>query len=193
MSTPVVAIVYHSGYGHTKAQAEAVLAGIGEVAGIEGKLISVDDVDAHWDALDAADAIVFGAPIYMGNVSAAFWGFAEKSSKRWMEMKWKDKLAAGFVNSGSQNGDKLQGLHAMFNLSQQHGMVWVGLGLHPGNNNSNGSVNDLNRLGGFGGAFAQSNIDQGPDVAPPEADRRTAAHLGRRVAETTLRWVRGKA
>lgn len=193
MSTPVVAIVYHSGYGHTKAQAEAVLAGIGEVAGIEGKLISVDDVDAHWDALDAADAIIFGAPIYMGNVSAGFWGFAEKSSKRWMELKWKDKLAAGFVNSGSQNGDKLQGLHAMFNLSQQHGMVWVGLGLHPGNNNSNGSVNDLNRLGGFGGAFAQSNIDQGPDVAPSDADRRTAAHLGRRVAETTLRWVRGKA
>lgn len=193
MSMPVVAIVYHSGYGHTKAQAEAVLAGVGEVGGIEGKLISVDDVDAHWDALDAAEAIIFGAPIYMGNVSAAFWGFAEKSSKRWMELKWKDKLAAGFVNSGSQNGDKLQGLHALFNLSQQHGMVWIGLGLHPGNNNSNGSVNDLNRLGGFGGAFAQSNIDQGPDVAPSDSDRRTAAHLGRRVAETTLRWVRGKA
>ncbi len=50
-------------------------------------------------------------------------------------------------------------------------MVWVGLGLHPGNNNSNGSVNDLNRLGGFGGAFAQSNIDQGPDVAPSDSDR----------------------
>ncbi len=64
------------------------------MAGIEGKLISVDDVDAHWDALDARDAIIFGAPIYMGNVSAAFWGFAEKSSKRWMELKWKDKLAA---------------------------------------------------------------------------------------------------
>ena len=188
-----VAIVYHSGYGHTKVVAESVLSGVSEVAAVEGKLISVDEVDAHWDALDAADAIIFGAPIYMGNVSAGFATFAEKSSKRWMELKWKDKLAAGFVNSGSQNGDKLQGLHAMFNLSQQHGMVWVGLGLHPGNNNSNGSVNDLNRLGGFGGAFAQSNVDQGPDVVPPDADRRTAAHLGRRVAETTLRWVRGKA
>lgn len=191
MSKPVVAIVYHSGYGHTKVVAEAVLAGIKEVDAVEGVLISVDEVDEKWEVLDGAAAIIFGAPIYMGSVSAGFWAFAEKSSKRWMELKWKDKLAAGFVNSGSQNGDKLQGLHALFNLSQQHGMVWVGLGLHPGNNNTNGSVNDLNRLGGFGGAFTQSNIDQGPDVAPPDADRRTAAHLGHRVAEAAVRWVKG--
>lgn len=191
MSKPVVAIVYHSGYGHTKVVAESVLAGIQEVDAVDGVLISVDEVDSQWEVLDGAAAIIFGAPIYMGSVSAGFWAFAEKSSKRWFELKWKDKLAAGFVNSGSQNGDKLQGLHALFNLSQQHGMVWVGLGLHPGNNNSKGSVEDLNRLGGFGGAFAQSNVDEGPDVVPPAADRRTAAHLGRRVAEATVRWTKG--
>ncbi|TCT03554.1 flavodoxin family protein [Aquabacter spiritensis] len=193
MTKPVIAIVYHSGYGHTKVQAEAVLSGVAEIPEVEGTLISVDEADAAWEVLDGAAAIIFGAPIYMGSISAGFWGFAEKTSKRWMELKWKDKIASGFVNSGSQNGDKLQGLHALYNLSQQHGMVWVGLGLHPGNNNSAGSVNDLNRLGGFGGAFAQSNIDQGPDMGPPEADRRTAAYLGRRVAEATLRWERGKA
>ncbi|MFG1344552.1 flavodoxin family protein [Xanthobacter autotrophicus DSM 431] len=191
MSKPVVAIVYHSGYGHTKVVAEAVLAGIKESDAVEGALISVDEVDANWEVLDGAAAIIFGAPIYMGNLSAGFQGFAEKSSKRWMELKWKDKLAAGFVNSGSQNGDKLQGLHAMFNLSQQHGMLWVGLGLHPGNNNSKGSVDDLNRLGGFGGAFAQSNVDEGPDMVPPAADRKTAQHLGRRVADAAVRWTKG--
>ena len=67
----------------------------------------------------------------------------------------------------------------------------MGLGLHPGNNNSKGSLEDLNRLGGFAGAYAQSNIDEGPDVVPPATDRRTAAHLGRRVAEATVRWTRG--
>ena len=191
MSKPVVAIVYHSGYGHTKAQAEAVLAGVKDVEAVDGVLISVDDVDANWEVLDGAAAIIFGSPIYMGNVSAAFQGFAEKSSKRWMSLAWKDKLAAGFVNSGSQNGDKLQGLQALITLSQQHGMIWVGLGLHPGNNSSTASVNDLNRLGGFGGAFAQSNVDQGADVMPPEADRKTAAHLGKRVAEAAVRWTKG--
>ncbi|MFG1393909.1 flavodoxin family protein [Xanthobacter agilis] len=191
MSKPVVAIVYHSGYGHTKVQAEAVLAGIKEVDAVEGVLISVDEVDSKWEVLDGAAAIIFGSPIYMGNVSAGFQGFAEKSSKRWMSLAWKDKLAAGFVNSGSQSGDKLQGLNTLITLSQQHGMIWVGLGLHPGNNASTASVNDLNRLGGFGGAFAQSNVDQGADVVPPEADRKTAAHLGKRVAEAAVRWTKG--
>ena len=31
--------------------------------------------------------------------------------------------------------------------------------------------------------MAQSNADQGPELVPPAADRRTAEHLGRRVAE----------
>ncbi|MGQ3674210.1 flavodoxin family protein [Xanthobacter sp. TB0139] len=191
MSEPVVAIVYHSGYGHTKVQAEAVLSGIHEVSAIEGLLIQVEHVDEHWDELDNAAAIIFGSPVYMGNVSAAFQAFAEKSSKRWFESKWKDKLAAGFVNSGSQNGDKSQAINALFTLAQQHGMIWVGLGHLPGNNSSTGSINDINRLGGFSGAFAQSNVDQGSEVVPPEADRRTAALLGKRVAEAALRWTRG--
>lgn len=191
MSKPVVAIVYHSGYGHTKVQAEAVLAGVQSVEAVDGVLISVDEVDSKWEVLDGAAAIIFGAPIYMGNISAGFQAFSEKSSKRWMSLAWKDKLAAGFVNSGSQSGDKLQGLNALIGLSQQHGMIWVGLGLHPGNNSSTASITDLNRLGGFGGAFAQSNVDQGADVVPPEADRKTAAYLGKRVAEAALRWTRG--
>lgn len=192
MSKPVVAIVYHSGYGHTKVQAEAVLAGIKEVDAVEGVLLSVDELDdAKWELLDGATAMIFGSPIYMGNVTAAFQGFAEKSSKRWFELKWKDKLAAGFVNSGSQNGDKAQGMNALITLSQQHGMIWVGLGLHPGNNSSTASVGDINRLGGFAGAYAQSNVDQGSDVVPPEADRKTATHLGKRVAEAAVRWTKG--
>lgn len=192
MTKPTIAIVYHSGYGHTKKLAEAVLEGVQESTKATGILISVDEVDSHWEDLDQATAIIFGAPTYMGSVSAGFWTFAEKTSKRWMEMKWKDKLAAAFINSGALNGDKLQSLYSMFNLSQQHGMIWVGLGLMPGNNHSKGSMEDLNRLGAFGGAFAQSNADEGPDKAPPKSDRLTAKCLGQRVAEISVRWVAGK-
>jgi NAD(P)H dehydrogenase (quinone) len=70
--------------------------------------------------------------------------------------------------------------------------VWVGLGLLPGNNSSKGSTDDLNRLGSFLGAMAQSNADQGPEQGPTAADLRAAEHLGRRVAETALRWQRGR-
>jgi hypothetical protein len=40
--------------------------------------------------------------------------------------------------------------------------------------------------------MAQSNADQGPEQGPTAADLRTAEHLGRRVAETALRWQRGR-
>lgn len=183
-----IAIVYHSGYGHTARQAEAVLAGARSVAGVEATLISVTDMDAHWDTLSAADAMIFGSPTYMGSASADFKKFMEASSKLWMEQKWLNKLAAGFTNSASLNGDKLNVLMQMSVFAAQHGMHWLSLGLLPGNNHSQGSPEDLNRLGSYLGAMAQSNADQGPDVAPSASDLRTAEHLGKRVAEAALRW-----
>lgn len=185
-----IAIVYHSGYGHTARQAEAVARGARAVPDVVAELVKAEDVEGRWSDLDKADAIVFGAPTYMGGVSAPFKAFMDASSKVWATQNWKDKLAAGFTNSGSQSGDKLNSLIQLMVFANQHGMLWVSLGLMPGNNNSKGSVNDLNRLGSYSGAMSQSNIDQGAD-GMLESDLKTAAHLGRRVAETTLRYNRG--
>jgi len=183
-----VAVVYHSGYGHTARQAQAVHEGASAVPGVEATLLSVDQMDdAFWQHLAAADAIILGAPTYMGSVSAKFKEFIDASSKPWFSQAWKDKLAAGFTNSASQSGDKLNSLVQLMVLANQHGMIWVSLGLPPGNNSSKGSSDDLNRIGSYSGAMAQSNADQGAD-AMLESDLRTAAHLGRRVAETALRF-----
>ncbi|MEV5611719.1 flavodoxin family protein [Streptomyces sp. NPDC052225] len=180
---PVVAIAYHSGYGHTAVLAEAVRAGAVQ-AGAEAHLIKVDEItEEEWARLDAADAIVFGSPTYMGTASGAFHVFAEATSKRWFGLDWQDKLAAGFTNSGSKSGDKLHTLQFFQILAAQHGMTWVNLGLHPGWNTSEASEDDLNRLGFFAGAAAQTNNDQGPE-AVHKADVATAEHLGRRVTET---------
>ena len=46
-----VAIVYHSGYGHTKAVAEAVQRGAASVAGTTVHFISVAEADTNWDTL----------------------------------------------------------------------------------------------------------------------------------------------
>ncbi|MHB0986643.1 MAG: hypothetical protein ACYC05_13770, partial [Sulfuricella sp.] len=105
---------------------------------------------------------------------------------------WKDKIAAGFTNSGSRSGDKLATLIQIALFAAQHGMHWVNLALPPANNSTTGSEEDLNRLGFWLGADAQSNTDQGPDVAPPVADLATARHLGRRVAEAALQFARGR-
>lgn len=192
MTTPVVSVAYHSGYGHTTVLAEAVRAGATE-AGAEVHLIKVDEItEEQWTVLDRSDVIVFGSPTYMGTASGAFHVFAEASSKRWFGQDWKDKLAAGFTNSGSKSGDKLHTLQFFQTLAAQHGMHWVNLGLHPGWNNTAGSENDLNRLGFFSGAASQTNIDEGPDGVH-KADVATAEHLGRRVAETARVFLRGLA
>jgi multimeric flavodoxin WrbA len=158
------------------------------VAGVEATLIPVDDHERHWSTLDDADAIVFGTPTYMAGPSAPFKAFLDATSDRWGEQRWKDKLAAGFTNSAGMNGDKLATLQALALFAMQHGMVWVGLGLPPGNHTSSGSPEDLNRWAGFLGAMAQSNADQPADIVPPVADQRTAEHLGARVALAALRW-----
>jgi len=184
---PKIAIVYHSGYGHTAVLAESVKEGAYRVPGTFVELVKVEDIASKWDLLNEADAIIFGAPTYMASASAPFKTFMDASSSLWMKQAWKDKLAAGFTNSSSQSGDKLSTLIEMMLFAMQHGMIWIGLGLLPGNNSSGGSTDDLNRLGSYAGSMAQSNNDQAPDMAPPLSDRKTAAALGERVAKIASR------
>jgi NAD(P)H dehydrogenase (quinone) len=186
-----VAIIFHSGFGHTRVQAEAVHRGAASVEEVDAHLISVDDIDRHWSTLDEADALIFGTPTYMAGPSAPFKAFLDATSPRWADQAWKDKLAAAFTNSAGLNGDKLATLQQLNLFAMQHGMVWVGLGLLPGDNTATGSPEDLNRLAGFVGAMAQSNADASAAEAPGPSDQRTAEHLGRRVARATLRWQAG--
>ena len=157
--TTKICIVYHSGFGHTAKQAAAVADGARGVSDTDVSEVSVEDVSEEtgpaWEKLDAADAIVFGCPTYMGCPSAGLKQFMEATSGRWMSQQWADKLAAGFTNSGSQNGDKQNTLVDIATFAAQHGMVWINLNLLPGNNHSAGSVEDLNRLGSSLGAMAQ--------------------------------------
>lgn len=179
----LVSIVFDSGFGHTARLAEAVAEGARRRAGTDAVLVSVREGNVPWDVLERSDAIVFGSPTYNGMFSAKLKQFFEDATKPvWNELKWRDKLAAGFTNSGAHSGDKLNALVSMALIAAQHGMIWVGLDLKPGNSASTGSGEDLNRLGSWLGAMAQANVDEGPDVAPPRSDLLTAAYLGERVA-----------
>jgi len=183
---PNVTIVYHSGYGHTQRMAQSVAEGSGGqllAIGADGELSP-----GGWDRLQAADAIVFGAPTYMGGVSWQFKKFADASSRPWFAQAWKDKLFAGFTNSAAMNGDKFSSLSYMMTLAMQHGGIWVGLGVLPSNSKSAGR-NDPNFLGSYSGAIAQSPSDASvADMLP--GDLETARLLGKRVAEVVTRMVR---
>ncbi|TCO34459.1 multimeric flavodoxin WrbA [Kribbella steppae] len=193
-NTPArIAIAFHSGYGHTARQAEAVAAGAASVPGAVADLVPLDELTEDvWSRLAAADAIVFGAPTYMGSPSWVFKKFAEESVRAWADnLAWRDKIAAGFTNSKAMSGDKLNSLVDLAVFAAQHGMIWVGLDIYPGWAESTASIEDLNRLGSWLGAMAQSDADLSAEKAPPATDLRTAEALGVRVATVTLRQLRG--
>ncbi|WP_409316923.1 flavodoxin family protein [Pseudomonas sp. KCJK9016] len=185
-----VVVVYHSGYGHTRVIARAVAQGVERHLGSRCLLLAVEEVDAHWEDLHRADAIIFGSPTYMGSVSAAFKQFMEATASFYLAQPWRDKLAAGFTNSGSLCGDKLNTLVQMAVFAAQHSMIWVGLDLLPARFGDGGIDGQLNRLGSSLGAMSQSSVEQPPGLAPPLEDQLTASHLGERVARLAQRMVR---
>jgi NAD(P)H dehydrogenase (quinone) len=184
-----IAIIHHSGYGHTRRMAEAIREGAAGVAGAEATLLAIDAEgtlpEAGWEALAAADAIIFGSPTYMGGPSWQFKRFADASSKVWAAGGWSDKLAAGFTNSASANGDKHGVIQYLVTLAMQHGMLWVGTGMKPASTLA-ATRNDLNWLGGFTGALAASPADAGPEAMVP-GDLETATRFGARVAGQAVR------
>ena len=185
-----VAIIYYSGYGHTVKLAEAIQAGAASAAGTTATLYRIDangDLpEDAWAAIGQADAVIYGSPTYMGGPAWQFKKFADASSKPWFTQAWKDKVAAGFTNSASVNGDKFATIEYFWTLSQQHGQVWVGTGLPPSNKKAHGPA-DVNWTAGFGGTLAISPSDASPDEAPRAGDLETARRHGQRVAEVAAK------
>ena len=179
-----VAVVFHSGYGHTQRMAQSVADGAG------AELVAIDAdgnlTEAQWATLGAADAIIMGSPTYMGSVSWQFKKFADATSKPWFSQAWKDKIFAGFTNSATMNGDKLSTLHYLFTLAMQHGGIWVGTALMPSNSKA-AQRNDINYVGSFSGAMAQSPSDASA-AEMPQGDLDTAKLFGKRVAEVVAKF-----
>lgn len=178
-----IVVIYHSGYGHTKKVAEAVAASAG------AKLLTIDAdgnvPDSAWADLQAAKTIVFGSPTYMGGPSWQFKKFADASSKQWFTQNWKDKLCAGFTNSASMNGDKSFTLNYFITLSQQHSMLWFGLGVMPSNAKA-ATANDINYVGSFPGLMTVSPSDASADEIPA-GNIATAKAFGERIKAVTAK------
>lgn len=178
-----VVVVYHSGYGHTQRVAQHIAEGAG------AELVAIDAEgnlpEAGWEKLNAADAIIFGTPTYMGGPSWQFKKFADASSKIWYSRGWQDKVFGGFTNSASPVGDKGATMMGLQTLASQHGGIWVSLGLLPANTKA-ATPNDINRLGGSVGMMVQSPSDASVEEVP-QGDLDTAKRYGLRVAEVAKR------
>jgi len=174
---PQIVVVYHSGYGHTQRVAQQV------ADGANAQLLAIDAEgnlpEGGWETLNAADAIIFGTPTYMGGPSWQFKKFADASSKAWFTQQWKDKLFAGFTNSASMNGDKLSTLQYFMTLAMQHSGVWVGAGMMPSNNKA-ATRDSINYVASFAGLMTTTPSDASADEMVP-GDIATAKVFGERL------------
>ena len=189
-----IAIIYHSGFGHTAVLAGDVARGV-DAAGATPVLLAIEAGQTNFDEFFAvaaeSDALIFGSPTYMGTVSAPMKAFMDASAAPYFVKAWKDKLAAAFTVSGSPSGDKLNTLTSLAIFAAQHGMLWIGTGQNPGNNDDTSAATEVeNRLGSFIGAMAQAANDSA-EVTPKAGDRATALSLGQRVAAAATRWKAG--
>jgi NAD(P)H dehydrogenase (quinone) len=186
-----VAIVYHSGFGHTKVIADSVSAGAAQVDGVTVSVLTVADAMADLDQLDAIEAIIFGTPTYMGGPSAQFKAFADASSRKWATGAWRDKIAAAFTVSLSLSGDKHMTLSYLVTFAMQHKMLWIGQA-EPGPTNDGdqgGKPEDVNRIGSYTGLMAQAD-NVAPEISPPSGDHETARLFGERIGMAARRWAR---
>ena len=178
--TAPIAIPFFSGNGHTRVLAQAVAEGAGNAALLDVETLAGDG----WATLDAAPAILFACPTYMGSVPARYEAFLEEASERWMDQCWADKLAGGMSVATFPSGDKLATLMRLSVYAAQMGMVWIGpneIGapVMPDNAGSNSS-------GSWLGLTAVSSRDKSLLIDAP--DRETARRFGARVARAVTRW-----
>jgi len=176
-----IIIIYHSGFGHTKIVAQHILKGLRNEGIDAGMLSTLEALDCI-ERLHEADTLIFGSPTYFGSVSAEFKKFIEATGKFWYAQRWKDKLAAGFTNSPTLNGDKLATLMQLSIFAAQHGMIWISAGILPKfiddvqTKSPNHPASYLGLITLSANATTQAN---------PPADLETAVVFGRRIAQIT--------
>jgi NAD(P)H dehydrogenase (quinone) len=176
-----IAIVYHSGYGHTKMVAEHIQKGASKELR-QVFLLSVLEAQDNFDLLHQAETLVFGCPTYMGSVSAEFKKFMEVTGKFWYQQKWKDKFAAGFTNSSTANGDKLNTLQQLSIFAAQHSMLWISSGILP-KFESDKQLEEPSGLGSYLGLMTLSD-NSSKELNPPKG-LQTAELFGQRIAQIT--------
>lgn len=183
-----IAIIYHSGYGHTKIVAEHIQKGAsGELEQVI--LLSTLQAQGNFEMLHQADTLVFGSPTYMGTISTDFKKFMEATGKFWYSQKWKDKFAAGFTNSSTLNGDKLNTFQQLFLFASQHSMLWISTGILP-KFEKDKQLEEPNGLASYLGLMTLSD-NSTKEVNQPKG-LETAVLFGERIAQITKQFKQSK-
>src|SRR5512139_3262419 len=144
-----VLIAHYSLLGHTNRLSEAVMHGAKEIEGAEVKLMRVPEILSEEERrrrgsgdfsksfeiipvcsqndVAMADAIIIGAPTYLGNMCAQMQLFLNSLGKLWRDGTLVGKVGSAFTSSGSQHGGQEAALLSVHTTMLHMGMIVVGL------------------------------------------------------------------
>jgi len=151
-----ILVMYYSRTGKTRALAEAVAKGVGEVAGAVYQLKPAEEVTA--EDFSAAAGVIAGSPVYFGTMAAELKAVFDKLIT--VRKKMAGKIGAAFATSAHPSGGKETTMMSIIQALLIYGMIVVG--------------DPLDASGHYGVACSG---------AMDEETAETARKLGRRVAE----------
>lgn len=178
-----LAVIYHSGHGHTAHYAAHVAKGARAIASVQVSDLLISQIPSP-QMLTRFDGLIWGSPTYLGGVSGPFKSFMDATGGLWRSQALKGRMAAGFTVSSLPSGDKLTTLLSMLVFSMQHGMVWIGNPLLPGTLDGTAPDQAVNALGSWTGAMAQAAHGTAPEQAFTAGDLQGAELFGCNFAQT---------
>ncbi|MBI4985922.1 MAG: NAD(P)H:quinone oxidoreductase [Rhodocyclales bacterium] len=147
--TTKIQVVFYSSHGHVYRMAEAVVAGVREVADVEASLWQVPELVpdavleksgakaaraafahvpvAQPEQLAEADAVIFGTPTRFGNMCAQMRNFLDQTGGLWMKGALIGKVGSVFTSTATQHGGQESTLLSFHTTLLHQGMVVVGV------------------------------------------------------------------
>ncbi|HEY0428108.1 MAG TPA: NAD(P)H:quinone oxidoreductase [Pyrinomonadaceae bacterium] len=197
-----VAIIYYSQTGTTHQLAQAIDEGARE-AGAETRLLRVRETapDEVWqgnekwkqhqeetsgvkeatnDDLEWADAIIFGTPTRYGLPSAQLKNFIDQTGGLWARGALTNKVGSAFTSTATAHGGQEATILALFTPFYHWNMIVV----------APGYADPIQFQAGnpYGASFTSGNAEYDPD----ETALASARFQGKRVAEVTAQFLKGK-
>jgi NAD(P)H dehydrogenase (quinone) len=193
-----VLIVHYTLYGHTHFLAEAIEQGVQEIKGAIVEMRRIPEVlsevemerkgDTEFqksfmtiplctmDDLRRADAIILGAPTYVGGICTQMQQFLESASSLWSEGALIGKVGSAFTSAASQHGGQEVALLSIHASMLHLGMIAVGL---PHTFWEQARIDEINGVTPFGAATITG---QRGERKPSDTELAAARFQGRHVA-----------
>jgi NAD(P)H:quinone oxidoreductase type IV len=201
-----VHVIFYSMYGHVYRMAEAVAAGVKDVAGAEATLFQAAEIVpdamleksgakaaraafahvpvATMESLAEPHAIIFGTPTRFGNMCAQMRNLLDQTGGLWAKGTLVGKIGSVFASTATQHGGQETTLTSFHSTLLHQGMIIVGVPY------SESGLTNMSDISG-GTPYGATTLAGTDGSRQPSANElKIARYQGRHVAEIASKLFR---